>query len=127
MAHLTKAWPIFSATIFWLLPVATTASAEVPSTLFGRWTNETPAPTANPQMVAFAHGAAAIDGKPCQLDGLRPIHSTRWYVDFTCGIAASPYRVELDLNLLSENRVMINRRPLAEADTYVRRAHGTAE
>ena len=55
---------------------------------------------------------------------MRALHAHRWYIDFNCGVATAPARLWLDINLLAEDRMLLNRRPLAEADIYVRSGRG---
>ena len=110
------AW--FVAALVGLGSVNAEASVDVPSALIGSWTKVEGGSTGNPALVALSGGSAVIDGEYCVLDTLRSVHSRRWYVDFRCGPAGA--RVWLDVNLLAENRMMANRRPLAEADLYLR-------
>jgi hypothetical protein len=100
------------------LPAA--VSAELPAAVVGSWSRQASAPAADPGLLMRRNGAAEIEGERCVLDGLRAVHGTRWYADFACGAPATPSRVWLDIHLLAENRIMVSRRPLGEADIYVR-------
>jgi hypothetical protein len=105
-----------AAALVWLSPSAAAAGDEFPTQLAGIWTKEKDAPAANPAGVTLAAGTIAFDGKRCRLDRMRAIHARRWYADLTCPDGP----VWLDVNLLSENRMMLNRRPMHEAEIYVR-------
>jgi hypothetical protein len=106
--------------IGWLVALGAATAADLPANLVGSWSKQAGAVTANPRFVILAAERAAIDGEQCRLDSLRAIHASRWYADMTCGLPDVPSRVWLDINLLAQNRMMLNRRPLAEADIYIR-------
>lgn len=107
-----------------LMPAVATGT-DLPRALIGSWNKQAQAPTANPELVTFAPRSGEIDGAQCTLANVHAIHAKRWYADFHCGPAAASGPVWLDINLLSDDRMMVNRRPLAEADLYVRRMSGS--
>jgi hypothetical protein len=104
-----------AAALVWLSP-APAAGDEFPTQLAGVWTKTTDAPAASPARVTLAAGSIAFDSTRCRLHRIRTVHARRWYADLTCPDAP----VWLDVNLLSENRMMLNRRPMHEAEIYVR-------
>jgi hypothetical protein len=99
--------------LLWLSPLAAAAADTFPAALTGIWVKQADAPMGS---LALAAGAITFDSERCRLDRVRTVHARRWYADVTCADAP----VWLDVNLLSANRIMLNRRPLDEADIYVR-------
>jgi hypothetical protein len=102
--------------LLWLSPLAAAAEETFPTSLTGNWVKQADAPMGGLPRLALAAGAITFDSKRCRLDRIRTVHARRWYADVTCLDAP----VWLDVNLLSANRMMLNRRPLDEADIYVR-------
>ena len=109
--------------LVWLSPSAAAAGDEFPTQLTGVWTTQTDVPTGSPARVTLAAGTIAFDSQRCRLDRIRPVHARRWYADLACPDGP----VWLDVNLLSENRVMLNRRPMHEAEIYVRAGESAPE
>jgi hypothetical protein len=105
-----------AAGLLWLSPSAAVAGEEFPAPLMGIWVKNADVPTVRPGRLALTAGAITFDSESCRLDRIRAVHARRWYADVTCPDAP----VWLDVNLLSANRMMLNRRPLDEADIYVR-------
>jgi hypothetical protein len=102
--------------LLWLSPLAAAAEETFPASLTGIWVKQADAPMGGLPRLALAAGAITFDSERCRLDRIRTVHARRWYADVTCPDAP----VWLDVNLLSANRMMLNRRPLDEADIYVR-------
>lgn len=101
--------------LLWLSPLAAAAGDTFPASLTGIWVKQADA-TGSLARLALAAGAITFDNERCRLDRIRTVHARRWYADVACPDAP----VWLDVNLLSANRMMLNRRPLDEADIYVR-------
>jgi hypothetical protein len=60
--------------------------------------------------------AKGMDGKStCSYAGQRQITHTRWYLDLEC---ANGRRIDLDINVLTDGRLLIAHRPLGEACFY---------
>jgi len=99
---------------------ADAAAHQVPPVLMGSaWYHASDCPDDRVMRLEFLPDLARVngmDGKAsCIYAGLRQITPTRWYIDLEC---TKGRRVQLDINALSDGRLLVALRPLGEACFY---------